>query len=126
MKGLWLLLYISILVESCFVYSGALDLQLWRSSAILYSTTSIANDNYTNIFSLPPQLLYPTSIRPYAGGEADNNNNNNNTTNAKSLITENGPKVVTHTRDSSTIQHVQERVGSEFRDSRSRYVMGNE
>jgi hypothetical protein len=41
--------FFSILVMSCFLWSGALDLQLyWCSSIMLYSITSIAYNQYTN------------------------------------------------------------------------------
>ena len=37
---------------SCFVWSGALDFQLWYPSIISYNITSVTHNQYTDIYSL--------------------------------------------------------------------------
>ena len=66
---MYYLLYTGVLVLSCFMWSGALDRQLWYSSIIFYSITSIAYNQPPYWYLICPLLniyihnLYPRACR---------------------------------------------------------------
>ena len=51
--------FISILVVSCFMWIGALDLQLSRPSAIFHIITSIAYNHHTYLYLYTAGILFP-------------------------------------------------------------------
>ena len=75
------LLYTGVLVLSCFMWSGALDRQLWYSSIIFYSITSIAYNQPPYWYLICPllnksyQIYLPMYVRTYSKSRQTNSSN---------------------------------------------------
>ena len=78
---MYYLLYTGVLVLSCFMWSGALDRQLWYSSIIFYSITSIAYNQPPYWYLICPllnksyQIYLPMYVRTYSKSRQTNSSN---------------------------------------------------